>query len=583
MPSKMQSRTIVAVMFAFLAALIFVPNIAYAASNNSFYNGTTTNVSPSVSADGLIERSIYFTDASGQTSNYAYKDNDTTQMNRSVVDIDKYQNLQAVVKITNISSSSVSVNEIMQLPLTYYVSSSGNPDLRATGFTFSSTNAATAVNLNIGGLNGGSGSQPAANAYASYVAAGQSNSEMRSISISGTLAAGETITLTVPLTLTNASSLNLYGTNYAALTQYLLDHGTSYGNPRVSVRFARQVLEQGTNNSILSSNKKYLGVIIRPDGSYYAIPQSEWDKMPTISASDIHVDNILYEDRHSATENDVLYTGGFYYIDLTNVKTAMRDYGYSVHTGNSNKGLYFNLPGWQLAVDNDLTDDVYQEYTYTSVSGRNLHINASESSTDTLNLNDGSISPLYTELRQVVTAHDSTITANQDSWTILDNLDAMVDHSAGQVTPAAGSADARVKVVDQSGAVVLDTATMDAATVAQKSEEISKTPGTYSITYYYYFNGNAAAAGNDYEASKTVTLTVVSDTPAPAPAPTPTPTPTSTSTSEEPSNPASPVKEKKAKKKKAQLPNTGEELLLLPVVVMGASALTAAGFMRRKH
>ena len=396
---------------------------------------------------------------------------------------------------------------------------------------------------------------------------------MRSISISGTLAAGETITLTVPLTLTNGSTLNLYGTNYVGLTQYLLDHRTSYGNPRVSVRFARQVLEEGTNNSILSSNKKYLGVIIRPDGSYYAIPQDEWNYMPTISASDIHVDNILYEDRHSATENDALYTGGAYYIDLTNIKAAMRDYGYSVHTGNSNRGLYLNLPGWQLAVDNDLSDDVYQEYSYTSLSSGNLVINASENLTDELDLNNGVISPLYTELRQVVTAHNSTITANQDSWSILDNLDAMVDHSAGQVTPAAGSADARVKVVDQSGTVVLDTATMDAATVAQKAEEISKTPGAYSVTYYYYFNGNAAAAGNDYEAAKTVTLTVKSDTPAPTPTPAP----------EEPSNPASPVKEKKAKKKKAQLPNTGEELLVMPLMVMGASALTAAGLMKRKH
>ena len=461
----------------------------------------------------------------------------------------------------------------MQLPLTYYVSSSPNPDLRATGFTFSSTNTATAINLNISGLNGGSGSQPAANAYAAYQAAGQDNAEMRSISISGTLAAGETITLTVPLTLTNGSTLNLYGTNYVGLTQYLLDHRTSYGNPRVSVRFARQVLEEGTNNSILSSNKKYLGVIIRPDGSYYAIPQDEWNYMPTISASDIHVDNILYEDRHSATENDALYTGGAYYIDLTNIKNAMRDYGYSVHTGNSNRGLYLNLPGWQLAVDNDLTDDVYQEYSYTSLSSGNLVINASENSTDELDLNNGVITPLYTELRQVVTAHDSTITANQDSWTILDNLDAMVDHSAGQVTPAAGSADARVKVVDQSGTVVLDTATMDAATVAQKAEEISKTSGAYSVTYYYYFNGNAAAAGNDYEAAKTVTLTVESDTPTPTPTPAP----------EEPSNPASPVKEKKTKKKKAQLPNTGEELLVMPLMVMGGAALTAAELMKRKH
>ena len=67
--------------------------------------------------------------------------------------------------------------------------------------------------------------------------------------------------------------------------------------------------------------------------------------------------------------------------------------------------------------------------------------------------------------------------------------------------------------------------------------------------------------------------TFESDTPTPAPTPAP----------EEPSNPASPVKEKKAKKKKAQLPNTGEELLVMPLMVMGASALTAAGLMKRKH
>ena len=83
----------------------------------------------------------------------------------------------------------------------------------------------------------------------------------------------------------------------------------------------------------------------------------------------------------------------------------------------------------------------------------------------------------------------------------------------------------------------------------------------------------AVSLRNDYEAAKTVTLTVESDTPAPAPTPAP----------EEPSSPASPVKEKKTKKKKAQLPNTGEELLVMPLMVMGASALTAAGLMKRKH
>ena len=60
---------------------------------------------------------------------------------------------------------------------------------------------------------------------------------------------------------------------------------------------------------------------------------------------------------------------------------------------------------------------------------------------------------------------------------------------------------------------------------------------------------------------RSVTLTVESDTPTPAPTPAP----------EEPSNPASPVKEKKTKKKKAQLPNTGEELLVMPLMGYGWS------------
>ncbi len=34
----------------------------------------------------------------------------------------------------------------------------------------------------------------------------------------------------------------------------------------------------------------------------------------------------------------------------------MRDYGYSVLTGNSNRTVPI-FPGWQLVVDNDLADD----------------------------------------------------------------------------------------------------------------------------------------------------------------------------------------------------------------------------------
>ncbi len=70
---------------------------------------------------------------------------------------------------------------------------SPNPDLRAAGFYLRQL-IATAINLNISGLNGGSGSQPAANAYAAYQAAGQDNAEIAFHFYFWYPAAGETIT-----------------------------------------------------------------------------------------------------------------------------------------------------------------------------------------------------------------------------------------------------------------------------------------------------------------------------------------------------------------------------------------------------
>ncbi len=64
MTSKMKMQF--SVMFAFLAALIFIQILHTPQVNTNLY--TTINVSPSVSADGLIGCSIYFTDASNVTS-----------------------------------------------------------------------------------------------------------------------------------------------------------------------------------------------------------------------------------------------------------------------------------------------------------------------------------------------------------------------------------------------------------------------------------------------------------------------------------------------------------------------------------
>gem|GEM_PF-5715513 len=47
----------------------------------------------------------------------------------------------------------------------------------------------------------------------------------------------------------------------------------------------------------------------------------------------------VYMNRHSAAVNDARYTGGTYHINLDQVKAAVRDSGYSVAPGSSERGL----------------------------------------------------------------------------------------------------------------------------------------------------------------------------------------------------------------------------------------------------
>ncbi len=74
--------------------------------------------------------------------------------------------------------------------------------------------------------------------------------------------------------------------------------------------------------------------------------------MPTISASDIHVDNILYEDRQRGRERCSVYWRYYFYIGFkTNIFHERHEGLWLFSSTLETNRDHFNLPGWQLVVD----------------------------------------------------------------------------------------------------------------------------------------------------------------------------------------------------------------------------------------
>ncbi|NPD32710.1 InlB B-repeat-containing protein [Eggerthellaceae bacterium zg-997] len=506
--------------FALGAAMLCAPQSAMAASSETFYNGIATNTQP-VTADDGVSRAIYFADDAGATSNFGYtSDVDVRRMNRSIIDVDNYSTngLYAVARFTNGSGAPVALSETVLLPTVWHGAHTDGADLRAAGpVAVGSADASTAARIRLTAAAGQRVelAEPG-QAVADYDAAGYRWGDLREVYVHGMLAAGDTLTVKVPLRLENPDVPGV--TSGATYSQFTVTKGG-----KVMARFAHQRLNPVDGSALLASEGKYLGGFRNSETEYVytQVPAKIQELLPAITKSDLFISNILYQDRHSATQDERLYTGGSYCIDLTRIRAAVRDHGFSVATGSSAREPYLGLPGWTTTVDHNVGDDLLQEYWYNTKPGAFIASNAHDGSSARTN-GDG-IGTLYTELRQVIRAHDLAIAAGT-AWTIADNLDWMVDHTKqlsapnadpdpqlGRVAVASDREQARVVVTDGDGRVVLDTAAAAGDRIAASEQRIAATPGVYQVRYFYYFNRNAAAGGDDYEVSAAVTLTVSAD------------------------------------------------------------------------
>lgn len=482
-------------------ALAAPPLPAQALSTNSFYTGTQpggsvrVNSAP-VTAESGVSFALYYTDDSGQTSNYAYvKDTDVHRMDKSLADVDLMRNLRGVLTVTNASDSAVPLDATLTTPYGDYTGGgkADRPVVRLSGpAAIVSTADASQVTVELTADSGTTGRAALAEAPGAYAAA-NAWGDLKKVGLGGTLQPGETVAVTLPLEVAGGySSEVLHGLSYARLGLRSASklEGAS-NNANTYLRFARQETEKDANGATVgrfAGGGKYLGVTVAPKGDVLAgeftpVPREIQEAMPEVSLADFHIDNLAYLDRHSALDDPTIYTGSVYSIDLCGIRDAVRDLGWSVGTGDSNT-VYPGLPDWVLNVDEDHDDDLMQEYRYRR-SGKEAIILNRDGSDAVLggpNADGIRIGTAHVRLRPTIQTRDLELAVG-DAWQPADSLVSMVDHAGA--------------------AVSLD----DAAHARVEHNVDTSLPGSYAVRFYHHYAGNAATGGN-YETSRAATVTV---------------------------------------------------------------------------
>ncbi len=452
-----------------LIGLLFagLPDSAYAQTSQTaaVYNGTAPNTSPVVG--GGVSRALRYsvTGKDGKTyeTNYA-----TTYANggsystgfkhSSIIDIDQMASLNVAITISNTSSSSTTISGLYNLPEANrrkdkeYV-----PVVKADG-TISASGSV--------------------NATVSFA-----NTNNTAVRVSGTLAAGETLVVTIPMTLSNASTLDTsnggWSVSYAKVTETDFSvNSVVVTSKKLSnqlsayARFSNRVLNS-SGADYLSSTKQYLATVRNSDGTYSTVPDDIQALMPTMTASDFITENVNRAEHYTnfagvqstfmdeGSNDTALYTGGtLYYLRTARIKDALVGSGWSVN----------NLTHPKID-DTDLLSDIYAYQT----NGNGVTIRDSAGK-----LINSKSNPdiLYAEIYQYIEAHDITIHVG-DSYSAGDTLDWIHAYNS---TDNLGLSDSRVSV---------DTSAVDTTTA-----------GVYPVTYTYTPNKGESV-------TKTVHVTVL--------------------------------------------------------------------------
>lgn len=344
----------------------------------------------------------------------------------AIINVDTYESLSIFGVASNKGDETKTVNAVWMLPTAYATQNKLNVTVAGEPIV-----SDTSLELKYSGQAGQYLSREAFLATYQW-------SDLMAIQYFGELSANQTLQIEFPLSVPEIADSHLYGYgNDDTFKTDVLTYSPAMEAKGVLVRFGRQVYSKPLGEG------SYVAVHSQGNGEYQLYEDEVQNLMVKVENDDIaYINNI-----NGAGSSDVLFTGGIYSINLARITDSLKDHGYSVAAND--QGLF-------------------EKYLYTTVYNQNPIITDPDG-------NDANLSPndKYVEIRQVIEAHDSTVTVGEN-WSILDNLDA--------VTSPVDASD-KISEVTHTGNV--DTSI----------------PGNYPITYSYL-------VGNT-KISKTINVTVV--------------------------------------------------------------------------
>lgn len=461
--SKLFSLTVVGTSVCLLAAL--VPQASAETSGSSPILNANSN-DTLIDSDGISHGAwIGVSDASG-SGNYQSR---KTGSAYSIIDIDNYSNLSETYTVTNTSSSDKSLNAVLTLPqYNKALLKPGSPvvkvdpsraTLSASGFEFDSGSNASNITMMY---------SPAAGAYNSYASYKSANKidDLMALQFLGTLKPGEGFTLTIPLSLTNPSTVDVTETaGLPAIYDYLYSPTTS--NTALSFAFRHKSLDKSGKPALANTGSYFGATYDKKSNTYTAVPEYVQDAIAKQDVSDIKVDNFGIGQWTNASVDPVLYTLGRYEVNLQRIKDSVKNVGYSVAV-------------------NQTTLKELDSYVYTA-AGTTQIVNADGSPAK---LDQNGIGTIYVQLRPVIVPSGKDAVIQQGgSVKSVETVPVkeILNHSEQNVLPALND-------------VTIDTSKVD-----------NTKPGRYPITYTYVPDGVSYTGYVRVEAAPVSVFTVAFD------------------------------------------------------------------------
>ncbi len=359
------------------------------------YNGLNPNTG-SITTDGITHSvGLQVTDASGNTAltNIAEDPESLSIINPDAASV------SIVFNFSNETSAPLRLNQWLLTPI-YFDASALTVD--ASGFD---TNGLTAANgnQNLGDVSlTYAGTAGTAVPWASY-SSSYSPEDLWEMNAAGTLAAGQSISLSIPLTLPDPVDISAdYAEFQLGELTWTETSGSIFTFNRT--RFATQCTMSG--DSSLPFTGKYLAALKTTDADgnpvYTYIPELQ-QYMPTAELGENYWVNNFGQAEEGSTTESVLYTGGSDAVDTAPIADALASHGYSIEVNPA---------------DGSLLGTYY--YNVDSLTGCSSE--------------DGYTAAPYVSVRQVVAAEDATITVN-DPFDVATNLGAKVyDRTGAEVS-----------------------------------------------------------------------------------------------------------------------------------------------------